>query len=63
MAAGQLVVETDDGNVLLSGALLGLDKTGGTVNADNQASRNLGIESTTVTSLLRSVVKNKSAKS
>lgn len=32
--------------------LLTLDKTGGAVNGDNQASSNLGIQSTTVTGLL-----------
>lgn len=49
-----LVVKADDGDVLLSGSLLGLDKAGGAVNADNQAARDLGIEGTTVTSLLAS---------
>ena len=35
LAARDGVVEADDGNVLLSGTLLGLDKAGGAVNADN----------------------------
>jgi hypothetical protein len=46
------VVEAEDADVLLTGSLLGLDQTGGTVNADNQASSDLGIKSSTVTSLL-----------
>jgi len=54
LATGQLVVEADDSHVLLSSTLLGLDETGGAVNADNQAARDLGIESTTVTSLFTS---------
>jgi len=52
LATGELVVETDNANVLLSGTLLGLDETGGAVNADNQASSDLGVERSTVTSLL-----------
>lgn len=35
LAAGNLVVEADDGHVLLTGTLLGLDEAGGAVNADN----------------------------
>ena len=56
LATGQLVVEADDSNVFLSGTLLGLDETGGAVNADNQASSNLGIEGTAVTGLLDSAL-------
>jgi hypothetical protein len=54
LATGQLVVEADNSHILLSGTLLGLDKTSGAVNADDQATGNLGIESTGVTSLLTS---------
>jgi hypothetical protein len=54
LATGQLIVETDNSNILLSGTLLGLDKTSGAVNADNQATGNLGIKSTAVTCLLTS---------
>lgn len=61
LATGQLVVEADDSHVLLSSTLLGLDETGGAVNADNQAARDLGIESTTVTSLFTSVARDRSA--
>jgi len=46
------VVETKNADVLLTGTLLRLDQASGAVNADNQASSDLGIESTTVTSLL-----------
>jgi hypothetical protein len=54
LAARQLVVEADDGNVLLSSTLLRLDETSGAVNADNQASSDLGIEGTAVASLFAS---------
>jgi hypothetical protein len=54
LATGQLVVEADDSHILLSGTLLRLNKTSGAVNADNQATGNLGIEGTAVTSLLTS---------
>jgi hypothetical protein len=52
LSARELVMEADDANVLLSGTLLGLDETGGAVNADNQTSSDLGVEGSTVTSLL-----------
>jgi hypothetical protein len=52
LATWQLVMQANNANVLLSGTLLGLDKTSGTVNADNQAAGNLWIESSGVTSLL-----------
>jgi hypothetical protein len=55
LATGNLVVETNDTDVLLTGTLLGLDQTGGTVNADDQTSSDLGIKGTTVTSLLGSI--------
>jgi hypothetical protein len=57
LATGNLVVETNDTDVLLTGTLLGLDQTGGTVNADNQAASDLGVESTTVTGLLGSIMR------
>lgn len=55
LAAGQLVVQANDGHILLTSSLLGLDKPGSTVNADNQASGDLGIKGTAVTSLLNAV--------
>lgn len=51
-AARDLVVEAHNGDILLSGSLLGLDETCGTVDADNETSGDLGIESTTVAGLL-----------
>lgn len=55
LATGQLVVEADNGNVFLSGALLGLDEAGSAVNADNQAASDLGIESTAVAGLFAAI--------
>lgn len=55
LASGKLVVHADDTNILLSGSLLRLDKTGGAINADDEATGDLGVESTTVTSLLDSL--------
>jgi hypothetical protein len=68
LAAGELVVQTDDADVLLTGTLLGLDEPGGTVDAvlvsmirmkgvwvvlpDDQAAGDLGVEGTAVTGLL-----------
>lgn len=52
LAARQLVVETNDGNVLLSGSLLGLDQASRAIDTDNQTSRDLGVEGTAVTGLL-----------
>lgn len=68
LAALDLVVETDDADVLLAGTLLGLDESSGAVNADNwsllaltaekgreertQAASDLGVESTRVARLL-----------
>jgi hypothetical protein len=46
------IVKTDDADVFLSGALLRLDKTGGTVDADNETTSDLGIQGSRVTSLL-----------
>jgi len=54
LATGDLVVETDNANVLLTSTLLGLDQTSSTVNADDQAASDLGIKGTGVTSLLGS---------
>lgn len=61
LATGQLVVQANDGNVLLACALLGLDQAGGTVNADNQAPRHLGIQSTAVAGLLDAIPRLQSA--
>jgi hypothetical protein len=57
LATGELVVQTDHADVLLTGTLLGLDQASGTVNADNQAASDLGVESTTVTGLLGSIMR------
>lgn len=54
LATRQLVVKADDGNILLSGSLLRLDQSSRSVDTDDQAARDLGIEGTTVTSLLNS---------
>lgn len=54
LAARQLVMETNDGNVLLSGSLLGLDQSSRSIDTDNQTSRDLGVEGTAVTGLLNS---------
>ena len=45
-------METDDGNVLLTSALLTLHQTRSTVNADDQATRDFRIKSTAVSSTL-----------
>jgi hypothetical protein len=55
LATGELVVETDDADVFLSGALLGLDEAGGAVDANNQAAGDFGVEGSAVASLLDSV--------
>jgi hypothetical protein len=55
LAAGQLIVKADDSHIFLSGTLLRLDKTSGTVNANNQATSDLGIKGTTVSSLFASI--------
>jgi len=47
-------VESKDGDVLLSGSLLGLDESSGSVDADEEASSDLGIEGSRVTGLLTS---------
>lgn len=44
-AARDLVMETNDADVFLSGTLLGLDQASGTVDTDDQAASDLGIES------------------
>lgn len=51
LAARNLVVEPHNRNVLLSGSLLGLDKSGGSVDAHDQASCDFGVESTAVAGL------------
>lgn len=50
-ASGDLVVETDHANIFLSCALLRLNQAGRTIDTDDQASGNLRVKSTTVTSL------------
>jgi hypothetical protein len=52
---GDFVMETDNTHVLLTGALLGLDETGCTINADNQTTSDFGVEGTTVTGFLDSI--------
>lgn len=54
LAAGNLVVEANNSNIFLSGTLLGLDETSSAVNANNQTTRNLGVERSTVAGLLAS---------
>jgi hypothetical protein len=56
LTTGDLVVETDHADVLLSGTLLGLDQASSTVNANNQATGNLRIKGATVSSLFRPVL-------
>lgn len=51
LAAGNLVVEPHNRNVLLSGSLLRLDKSGGSVDAHDQASCDFGVEGTAVAGL------------
>ena len=46
------IVEAEDGNVLLSGALLRLHETGCAVNADDETACNFGVKSSGVTGLL-----------
>jgi hypothetical protein len=53
LTTGNLVMKTNDADVFLSGTLLGLDQAGSTVNADDQATGDLRVKSSTVTSLLR----------
>jgi hypothetical protein len=55
LATRQLVVQTNDTHVLLSGTLLGLYETGGAINADDETASDLGIKGTAVASLLNSV--------
>jgi len=47
-----LSMELDNGDVLLTGRLLGLDESSGVVDASNEASCDLRIQSTTMTGLL-----------
>lgn len=48
------IVKTEETDVLFTGTLLRLDKTGSTVHTDNKTASNLGIKSTAVTSFLNS---------
>lgn len=51
LAAGNLVVESHNRNVLLSSTLLGLDESRGSVDTNDQTSCNFGVESTAVAGL------------
>jgi hypothetical protein len=55
LATGNLVVQADDTDILLTSTLLGLDQTGSTVNANDQTASDLGVKGTAVASLLRSI--------
>jgi hypothetical protein len=48
------IMQTNNTDVLFTGSLLGLDKSGGTVNADNQTTSNFGVKGSRVSSLLYS---------
>jgi hypothetical protein len=50
--ARELFVQTNDTDILLSGPLLRFYETGCAVDADNKASSDLGVERSTVASLL-----------
>jgi len=52
LSTRELAVQTEDCNIFLSGALLALHETGRAVDADNQTSSDLGVESARVTSAL-----------
>jgi hypothetical protein len=52
LSTRELAVQTEDCNIFLSGTLLALHETGCAVDADNQTSSDLGIESAGVTSAL-----------
>jgi hypothetical protein len=52
LAAGELAVQSDDTNILLTSTLLRLDQTSGAINADNQTSSDFGIEGAGVASTL-----------
>lgn len=52
LAAGNLVVESYDGAILLSGTLLGLDKARGAVDTDDETSCDFGVEGTAMAGLL-----------
>lgn len=49
--AFDLVVETKDADVLLTGALLGLDESGGSVNANGETARDFGVQGAAVARL------------
>ena len=50
-----LFMEADDSNVLLACTLLRLDETSGTIDRDDEAAGDLGVESTAVASFVDSV--------
>jgi hypothetical protein len=51
LASRQLVVKANDTHILFSSTLLGLDKTGGAVDADDETTSDLRVKSSTVASL------------
>jgi hypothetical protein len=55
-ATGELVVEADDADVFFAGALLGLDEAGGSVDADDEAAGDFGVEGAAVARLLDAVI-------
>lgn len=52
LAFGQFIVESDDTDVLLSGALLRFDQTSCSVDTDDEASSDFGVKRSRVSSLL-----------
>jgi hypothetical protein len=52
VGVGDIVVQTNNSNVFLTGALLGLDQTSRSINANNKATSNSRIKSARVASLL-----------
>lgn len=54
LATWDFVVKSDNADVFLSGTLLRLDETGGTIDTDDETSSDLRIQCTAVTSLLHS---------
>lgn len=57
LAARQLVVEPNDGNIFLSSALLGFDQTSCAIAADYETACDFGIEGTAMSSFLDTTIK------
>ena len=55
LAAGKLVVESDDADILLTSTLLRLDKAGCAVDTDDQAAGNFWVEGAAVAGLLNTI--------